>query len=187
MAAYLDSVYEETSVRRQFCWTAPKNSSAKTSLFQIQLVVLLAITCYLAVSQYIVTSVEVVGSSMVPTLRNQDYYLLNRWIYYLRPPERYEVVVIRDPTDMDYSVKRIVATSGETVSFKDGAVYVNGKKLREPYLRRSIETFPDKRHEQTIRCGQGEFVVLGDNRPNSLDSRFYGVVPRENILGMLVH
>src|SRR6267154_6751230 len=99
MTAYLDSVYEESSVRRL---TSPKTSSAKTPLFQSLLVVLLAITCYFAVSQYVVTSVEVVGTSMVPTLYNQDYYLLNRWIYYFRPPERYEVVVIRDPTDQDF-------------------------------------------------------------------------------------
>ncbi len=187
MATYLDSVYEEKSVRRQFSRTAPKNPSAKTSIFQIASVVLLAITCYLAVRQYVVTSVEVVGTSMAPTLQNQDYYLLNRWIYHLREPERYEVVVIRDPTDMDFSVKRIVAKDGDTVSFKSGAVYVNGKKLREPYLGRNTETFLYKQRQQTIRCGNGEFVVLGDNRKNSLDSRYYGVVPRQNILGMLVH
>ena len=187
MAAYLDSVYEEASVRRQFCGMAPKNSPPKTSLFQILTVVLLAITSYLTVSQYVVTSVEVVGTSMTPTLRNQDYYLLNRWIYNFRPPERFEVVVLRDPTDQDFSVKRIVAMGGDTVFFKSGAVYVNGMKLREPYLGRNTETFLNQRREQTIHCGKDEFVVLGDNRKSSLDSRYYGVVPRQNILGMLVH
>ena len=187
MAAYLDSVYEEPQSRRLCCRSAEKHSLPKGSLFQFLLVILLAITCYLAISQYIVTSVEVVGTSMTPTLRNQDYYLLNRWIYFFREPERYEVVVIRDPTDQDFSVKRIVAKDGDTVSFKSGAVYVNGKKLREPYLGRNTGTFPVKRHEQTIRCRKDEFVVLGDNRQNSLDSRYYGVVPRQNILGMLVH
>lgn len=187
MAAYLDSVYEEASGQGTSCLHPKKKPGSRTSLFQFLVVVLLAVACYLSVSNYVVTSVEVVGTSMAPTLRNEDYYLLNRWIYYLRPPERYEVVVLRDPTDQDFSVKRIVAKDGDTVSFKAGAVYVNGKKIREPYLRRKTETFPIKRREQTIRCGKDEFVVLGDNRENSLDSRIYGTVSRQNILGMLVY
>jgi signal peptidase I len=185
MAAYLDSVYEECP---KFAFRhSERKTGASSSGFQLLLVMLLGFASYLTISQYIVTSVEVVGTSMVPTLRNQDYYLLNRWIYHFREPQRFEVVVLRDPTDEDFSVKRIVASAGEIVSFKAGGVYVNGKKLYEPYLRRDTETFPAQRNEQTIRCGKDEFIVLGDNRENSLDSRYYGTVPKQNILGMLVY
>jgi len=146
-----------------------------------------ALASYLVVSHFVLQSVEVVGVSMQPTLNNSEHYFLNRWIYYVRSPRRGDVVVIRDPVDKGFSVKRIIATSGETVLVKDGIVAVNGKRLKEPYLPSGSRTFPDgSRNEQQLRCQQGEFVVMGDNRMNSADSRSYGPVPRGNILGLIV-
>src|ERR1051325_11579164 len=68
----------------------------------------LAITCYYFISHYLVQSVQVVGNSMVPTLHNSDHYLLNRWVYHFRTPQRSDIVVIRDPAAGCYSVKRII-------------------------------------------------------------------------------
>lgn len=188
MAAYLESVYsDETSRRWFFKQRSRQKSHGKTSFAQMLLVVFLAAACYFGISKYIVTSVEIVGTSMFPTLRPQDRFLLNRWVYCFHSPQRYDVVVLRDPSDNGYSVKRIVAQAGETVSFKRGSVYVNGKKLDEPYLSRDVESFPGKQRDQIIQCGKDQFVVLGDNRENSLDSRYYGVVPKQNILGMLLY
>jgi len=156
-------------------------------IFQCVAVGGVALASYLIVSHFILQSVEVVGVSMQPTLNNSEHYFLNRWIYYVRSPRRGDVVVIRDPVDKGFSVKRIIATSGETVLVKDGIVAVNGKRLKEPYLPSGSRTFPDgSRNEQQLRCQQGEFVVMGDNRMNSADSRSYGPVPRGNILGLIV-
>ena len=156
-------------------------------IFQCIAVGSVALASYLIVSHFIVQSVEVVGVSMQPTLNNADHYFLNRWIYYVRSPRRGDVVVIKDPVDKGFSVKRIIATSGETVLVKNGMVTVNGSHLEEPYLASGTRTFPDgSRREQELQCKPGEFVVMGDNRMNSADSRSYGPVPRGNIMGLII-
>jgi len=94
----------------------------------------LALASYLLVSHFLVQSVKVVGVSMVPTLQDSERYLLNHWIFYLRAPKPSDVVVLRDPLDQGFSVKRVVAVGGDIVYFQDGNVYVNGRRLREPYL-----------------------------------------------------
>jgi signal peptidase I len=157
-------------------------------LCQCAIVVGLALASYVFVSHCFVQSVEVVGKSMQPTLHDTDYCLLNRSAYYFRPPERRDVVVIRDPVDHGYSVKRIIATEGESVYIRNGEVYVNGRKLAEPYLRPGTQTFGYAGvRDQLIICGRGQYFVLGDNRSNSADSRTYGPVSRQNILGFIMH
>jgi len=156
-------------------------------IFQSIAVGSVALASYLIVSHFILQSVEVVGVSMQPTLQNADHYFLNRWIYYVRSPRRGDVVVIKDPADKGFAVKRIIATSGETVLVKDGAVSIDGNRLEEPYLPLGTRTYPDgSRSEQRIHCQPGEFVVMGDNRMNSADSRSYGPVPRANIQGLII-
>lgn len=151
------------------------------------LVALLSVGCYFAISHYFVESVQVVGVSMAPTLGENNHYLLNRWAYRSREPKAGEVVVLRDPADNGISVKRIVATGGQSVLFKNGRVFVNGKELSEPYLLPDTRTYTySQAKEQLITCGKDQYFVLGDNRLRSIDSRSYGPVPRENILGLVV-
>ena len=157
-------------------------------ILQSVVVVIVALTSYTIISRFILQSVEVVGVSMQPTLKNSDHYFLNRWIYHVRSPRRGDVVVIKDPVDKGLSVKRVIALGGETVVVRNGVVVVNGSPLDEPYLASAKCTYPDgSRNEQTLACRQNEFVVMGDNRMNSADSRSYGPIPRENILGLIIH
>ena len=124
---------------------------------------------------------------MAPTLKNSGYYLLNRCVYVWREPAVSEIVVIRDPQDQSYAVKRIIAREGDAVYLTGGRVYVNGRLLEEPYLSPGTPTFAlDKQIELSVRCGKGEYFLLGDNRGNSSDSRIYGPVPRQNILGTII-
>jgi signal peptidase I len=150
-------------------------------------VVGLAFISYFLVSHCILQTVQVVGVSMVPTLQNSQTLLLNRWIYYFRAPRRNELVVLRDPVDKGFAVKRVIAVGGDHLLLKDGLVYVNGQKLAEPYLASGMPTFPESwRIQQSITLSQGEYFVLGDNRKNSADSRSYGPVSRERILGLIM-
>ncbi|HEX3797738.1 MAG TPA: signal peptidase I [Verrucomicrobiae bacterium] len=149
---------------------------------------MLSLGSYYLVSKYFVKSVEVVGVSMVPTLGEHNHYLLNLWAFRNRDPQREEIVVIRDPGDHGLSVKRIIATPGESILFKEGQVYVDGKKLDEKYLLPRTHTFTySQAKEQFITCGKGQYFVLGDNRLRSIDSRSYGPVSREDILGLVKH
>ena len=156
-------------------------------VFQLAVLTALAIAGYFLISHYILQAVKVDGVSMVPTLHNADLYYLKRWVYYLRTPQRGDIVVIKDPSDGSFAVKRIIAMSGESVFLKrNGRVYVNGAKLSEPYLPPGTPTFTcDQASEEMINVGEGKFFVLGDNRGNSFDSRFYGPISRQNILGLI--
>ena len=151
-------------------------------------VLVLAAVSYWIISRFLLQSVTVVGRSMVPTLYDSQHYLLNRWVYHIHAPRHSDVVVLRDPSDNGFSVKRIIATPGDSVYLKDGSVYVNGCKLNEAYLVPGTPTFTDSKYrDQLILCGKDQYFLLGDNRLNSVDSRTYGLVPRRNILGPIIH
>jgi signal peptidase I len=147
----------------------------------------LAAASYLVISQFFLRSVKVVGRSMVPTLSDSQQYLLNRWVYHFRAPHHSDIVVLRDPSDNGFSVKRIIAAPGDSIYLKDGGVYLNGRKLNEDYLVPGTRTFTESKYrDQLILCGRDQYFLLGDNRGNSIDSRTYGPVPRGNILGMVI-
>lgn len=166
----------------------PGKVPLRRQLAQCGVVLILALAGYLVISHFILQSVRVIGVSMTPTLKNSGFYLLNRCVYLVRDPRPSDIVVIRDPLDQSYSVKRIIAGNGDSVYIKGGHVYVNGRELIEPYLPQNMPTFTfERRPEMVVRCGEHEYFLLGDNRMNSTDSRAYGPVSRQNILGAIVH
>ena len=166
---------------------AAPNRSIFQQLLQCVAVAALAMGSYFIISHFIMQSVQVVGVSMVPTLQDSQHYLLNRWVYLVRTPQHSDVVVIRDPLDNGYSVKRVIGVAGDSIYLKGGSVYLNGQKLDEPYLEDGMPTFTYTRSdEQLIQCGKDQFFVMGDNRKNSTDSRTYGLVPRQRVLGLIV-
>lgn len=177
------------AVLTTFSTPRPKpNQPLRTQLLQCGVVAVVALASYLIISHFVLQSVQVVGVSMSPTLKNTGYYFLNRCVYLLREPKASDIVVIRDPIDQGYAVKRIIAGEGDFVYLKGGHVYVNGRQLAEPYLSTGVPTFAlSEQPELAVHCGKGEFFLLGDNRGNSTDSRVYGAVSRQNILGAIIH
>jgi len=183
---------DSLSATEPFLAQSSKQSSRNASLFQQfrqgGALLVCALLSYLLISHFCVQSVRVVGMSMLPTLHDSQFYLLNRWVLHFRPPQASEIVVLRDPLDGGFAVKRVIAIAGDSVYLADGAVYLNGKKLFEPYLPVGTKTFTTSLlKDQLFKCGPGQYFVLGDNRSNSLDSRAYGPVSRRDILGLIVH
>lgn len=145
----------------------------------------LCIFGYYLFSRYVATAVVVQGRSMMPTLQEGDRFILNRWSYFHRSPHRGDLVVVKDPGHTDYAVKRVVGMPCEALHFKRGTILVNGKYLLEPYLASGTQTFlPDSR-EKLLVVGKDQYFVLGDNRANSEDSRYYGAVHRSQIIGSI--
>ena len=156
-------------------------------LFHYVLVIILSFLGYEGVSRYLVSTVRVSGTSMSPTLTESGVHLLHRWVYLWRNPRPQDIVVIHDPADNGLSIKRILAGPGDFVALRHGRVSVNGRLLDEPYLRPGTETLIDSNEgaQWMAGCRAGEYLVLGDNRGVSADSRQYGVVTRDRIYGVV--
>jgi len=119
------------------------------------------------------------GASMEPTLHNNERLIANKISYRFETPERGEIIIFRPPLEIKRNyIKRIIGIPGDKIEIANGEIYLNDKKLEEPYVKnRSYENMPP-----TI-VPDDSFFVLGDNRPNSSDSRYWGFVPRKNVVG----
>lgn len=136
------------------------------------------------------------STSMVPTLNVGDRIVVNRWIYRLESPQRGDVIVFRSPTaaqkDQADFVKRLVGMPGDLVDVVEGNVYINGQPLNEPYLFQPSSTYPLDAYsypqalEFPFRVPPGHYLVMGDNREESFDSRGWGLIEPERIKGRAV-
>jgi signal peptidase I len=141
---------------------------------------------------FVVQPVRVEGQSMMPKLHDQDRIFVNKFIYPLRewigdkvPIKRGDIVVLLYPDDPSKSyIKRVVGLPGEEVNVENGRLYINGQQIDEPYLDSeylSADSMPGSVHVK-----EHHYFVLGDNRRNSSDSRYWGLVPEKYIYGKAI-
>ena len=133
--------------------------------------------------RFAVQNFRVDGMSMEPTLHNQEYILVNKAAYVFHAPQRGDVIVFEYPLDpqVDY-VKRIIALPGDVISVVGEKVTLDGVTLRESYVNPSDPFNPFQPIYNRI-VPPNAYFVMGDNRGNSSDSRQWGFVPRQNIIG----
>ncbi len=130
-----------------------------------------------------VQNFNVDGHSMEPNLHDQELILVDKWTYLFHAPARGDVVVFVAPPNpsLDY-VKRVIGLPGDVITIKNTMVYVNGKILSEPYVLPSNQGNPFGSFTNRI-IPPNTYFVLGDNRNGSSDSRDWGCVPRQNVIG----
>ncbi len=130
------------------------------------------------------SQVKIVGQSMLPDLAGDDVVLMNRLIYDLKDPERFDVVVF-EREDLKSNIKRIIGLPGETVQIIEGYIYINGERLEADNGLNQVALAGLA--EDPIILEDDEYFLLGDNRDSSEDSRFYNIgnVKRSQIKGKI--
>lgn len=141
--------------------------------------VLPALIIVLVVNLFLAQATRVEGQSMEPNLHNNERLIIEKITYRLREPERGDIVVIRPPQHTSIPlIKRVIGLPGDMVEIKLNQVYINGEPLEEEYLEQ-----PTLGHMPAQLVPEGHVLVLGDNRRASNDSRSFGMVPYEDIIG----
>lgn len=156
--------------------------------------ILIAIVIAFVVRQYLISPVTVKGESMEPTYHDNDRIMI--W----KPGsiDRDDVIVFQSPVEDDHYIKRVIGLPGDTVKVENEKLYVNDKEVKETYIEEAATTYEEEVGDQytvdfTMQEVTGEktvpkdsYFVLGDNRPNSSDSRMYGFIKRDTIDGKVL-
>lgn len=154
--------------------------------------IVVALAIFVVIYLFLVQPHQVNGNSMWPNFLDEEYLLTDKFSYRIEEPKRGDVIIFHAPPgarcpqelNCDY-VKRIIALPGESVVITNGKVIVNGSELKESYLPEfpQFETTTPGNEAFVLEMGNNEYFVLGDNRGHSSDSRAWGSVPKENIVG----
>ena len=149
--------------------------------FEIVLVIAMAFVLVYFVGE----KTSVIGASMEPTLYNKNEVIINKFIYKLTDPKRWDVVVFRPNGNKNthFTIKRVVGLPGETIKIESGKLYIDGEEITSEFIENGIEDAGIA--EDSILLGEDEYFVLGENLTNSEDSRFANVgnVDKQDIEG----
>lgn len=129
---------------------------------------------------------KVSGRSMVPTFHDGDYIFTDKLTYRFRQPAHDEIIVLKNPKDEGEDfIKRIIALPGDTIRVEKNRVYVNGTMVDEPFLPSGRPTAAGAflTEGQEIKAGSNQYFAFGDNREHSSDSREWGAITKEEIVG----
>ena len=150
-------------------------------------VIIGAVVVALLIKTFVVQAFRIPSDSMVPTLQDGDRVLVNKLSYDAHDVNRGDVVVFHRPPnlvaaegDPEDLIKRVIGLPGETVSSRDGIVYIGDRRLTEPYLPEGTTTF---NLDAPITVPEDHILVMGDNRGNSTDGRPFGPIPIDSVIG----
>ena len=164
--------------------------------------IIIAVILALVIRTFVVQAFKIPSGSMIPTFQVGDRIFVNKFIYgakvpflnmnlpAVRSPKRGDIVVFIAPdTPQKDFIKRLIAVGGEKVQIKDGRILINGKVVDEPSSVRSVYYYNSGdygREDRVIEVPKDSYFVLGDNSASSRDSRFWGFVPKKNLLGKVI-
>jgi signal peptidase I len=148
-------------------------------IFELGKSLLIAIIAAIIIINFIFQTVSVDGSSMYPTLRNNDRLIIEKVTYYFRRPQPEDIIVMKNPQNTSEKyIKRVIAVEDDKVAVYNNKVYINGNPKDEPYI------FENKMNDfNEITVPKNTVFVLGDNRNNSKDSRILGPIDLKLITG----
>jgi signal peptidase I len=160
-------------------------------LLDIIQTIVLALSIFVISYLFLFQPHQVKGSSMVPNFHTDEFLLTDKISYRFNPPKQGDVIVFKAPpseacaeSECEY-IKRIIGVPGDKIRLTAGYIYVNDKKLNEPYLDPSVTTYPEGffAENQILTLKTNEYFVCGDNRPASRDGRAFGPIKRDAIIG----
>ena len=155
----------------------------RTSIIETLDACIFAAVLSLIIITFVVQAFYIPSGSMEPTLMINDRILVAKFLYRFEPVARGDVIVFRYPLNPQRDfVKRVMGLPGDRAQLKEGVVYVSGQRISE----KGYTINPDFGNYGPVTVPRGEYFVLGDNRNNSEDSRFFGYVPRANIIGKAI-
>jgi len=149
--------------------------------------IVIAFILAMVIRTFVVQAFKIPSGSMRPTFIEGDRILVNKFVYRFNEPEAGDIVVFRYPEDMKKDfVKRLIAKGNQTIEIKDGDVYIDGSLVTKPHVVREIFYYNRGNYgevDQKIKVPPDCYYVLGDNSSSSRDSRYWGFVPKKNLLG----
>ncbi len=172
-------------------WGSRVTDSTDNVIFDWIKAGILGIILFIFIRSFLFSSYEVDGNSMESTLSNGDKLLVNKIGYEFGSISRFDIIVFHANNGNDY-VKRVIGLPGDDISYRQDRLYVNGEYIEEPYLhaarepvlgQKSTGDFTLSDVTDSEKVPEGQLFVLGDNRINSLDSRHFGFVAIENVVG----
>lgn len=161
-------------------------TSALETIYELFKTVLFVLILAFIMRYFLFQPFLVEGSSMEPNLHNSEYLIVDRLSYRIGQPERGQVIVFSAPDQpgVDY-IKRIIGLPNEEIEIGSDIIKVNGQKIDEKYLPQDYQTLISNDPTLTLKkkIGDDEYFVMGDNRQHSLDSRIFGVIKKDKIVG----
>jgi signal peptidase I len=160
-----------------------RRSAAYKTILEIPIILLISFALVFGFVRPVIAAPFYVGSeSMVPTLMVWDRILINKLAYEFAEPQSGDIVLFENPEGGgEPLIKRVVGLPGDQIEVRAGRLYVDGRRQREPYVNEHLRNIQSP--YGPIEVPKGHYFMMGDNRGNSADSRVFGPVPEENLIG----